>query len=71
MMRAKKCDRCKKYYDEYTEVDGILSNSIIFYRNKDNTDTSIPENFIYAPKDLCQDCMKSLVKWYGSEDIYL
>lgn len=70
-MKAKKCDRCKKYYDEYTEINGILCNSIIFYRNKDNVDTSIPENFIYTPKDLCSDCMKSLIEWYGSEDIYL
>ena len=70
-MLAKKCDRCNKYYDEYTEVDGIVYNSIVFYRRKFGIDTEIPEDFAYKPKDLCKDCLKSLIEWYGSEDIYL
>lgn len=56
MARARKCDRCGKFYDEY------LLNSNEFYK----VCLIRTENYNYrnSPKDICPECMKEFIEWY-------
>ena len=58
-MNAKKCDRCKKFYDRNevkykgSVIDGISLTRGMSY-------------FCLTRKDLCDDCLKSLDKWFNN-----
>lgn len=56
MARARKCDRCGKFYEEY------LLNSNEFYK----VCLIRTESYDYrnSAKDLCPECMKEFIEWY-------
>lgn len=67
MMDAKKCDRCRKFYEPYVGVDPMLPgnsgtkyfhpyNYIGFFNN---IRSDSPNKYI----DLCPDCMNTLRRW--------
>ena len=68
-MNAKKCDRCKKYYDEYAGIHKRSEEGTIFQNYEIPYNQFIINNYIYSetvPKncfDLCPDCMIELDKW--------
>lgn len=61
-MRARKCDRCNNFYDEYDGHD--TGNSIqtlnIFSCGKYGLDHNLVPKTLY---DLCPSCMTSLTNW--------
>ena len=56
-MNAKKCDRCKKLYEEYRDEE-TRSNAIRLMRRK--VEGSLLGNEFF---DLCHACMESFKKW--------
>lgn len=61
-MIARKCDICKKYYDNYDGYNNnkVNANAIIF------VDIDITDS--YATRDtydLCPNCMNSIIKTLG------
>ena len=75
-MNAKKCDRCKKYYDEYAGIHKRSEEGTIFQNyeipyNQINLILYL-ENEIYdgVPNkifDLCPDCMVEFDKWINKK----
>ena len=68
-MNAKKCDRCKKYYDEYAGIHKRSEEGTVFQNYEIPYNQLIINNHTYSksvPKkcfDLCPDCMIELYKW--------
>ncbi len=76
-MNAKKCDRCKKYYDPYKGVkygeqmvntvsvcrviDDDLYSKLIGTENKNGL-------YFKDVKDLCPECAEKFVKWLNGDD---
>lgn len=61
-MDAKRCDRCRKYYDEYHESRRKpFSNGMAFV---DRSTTGYSRKYIY---DLCPDCMRELWNFMKNE----
>lgn len=67
-MDAKKCDRCKKYYEEYagiyknSETGNIIKKYRVPYNQlylKNAIYDGVSSNFF----DLCPDCMAEFDKW--------
>ena len=56
-MNAKKCDRCKKLYEDYRDKGNRRNAIKVVYRDFNGT--------IYDddPCDLCPACMESFKKW--------
>jgi hypothetical protein len=52
MAEAKKCDRCKKFY----EIGPLTSRGTFLIRRKDA--------LITTPLDLCPECNDSLSTWF-------
>ena len=58
-MNAKKCDRCGSFFDLIPKKTG---GALLFENKNDNT-----YDILNASKrDLCQDCMVSLQKWFNA-----
>ena len=58
-MLAKKCDRCGKLYEHYDKAGDERQNGVsIIYVNKFGS-----RERIIVDKDLCGDCMQSLINW--------
>lgn len=66
-MNAKKCDRCRKFYEPYRGVNPMLPgdsctkyfypyNYLGFYND---IETAAPDKYV----DLCPNCMEQLRKW--------
>ena len=61
MADAKKCDRCKKYYDDY---DGIAFSETLTNRyNRMHLIRSDDYDCRYKRFDLCPDCMSALISF--------
>lgn len=56
-MNAKKCDRCKKLYEDYRDEE-TGSNAIRLMRRKAGESLLMNEFF-----DLCPACMESFKNW--------
>ena len=58
-MKAKKCDRCRKYYEQYEPGHDLkFSNMLIFAEEADDVGYLEKRQF-----DLCPDCMYEAVKF--------
>lgn len=71
-MDAKKCDRCKKYYDKYEGIYKRGKNGNVVQRFKIPCNQLFISNSIYnevpdIPFDLCPDCMMELNKWLNKK----
>lgn len=55
-MEAFKCDRCGKYYDEYTVSNGYFKEVYVIFRKSDDTRL-----------DICDECMHDLNNWFNDE----
>lgn len=56
-MNARKCDRCKKFYEgNEFKYKGRLVDGVQL--------TSYGHDFCLTRKDLCDACLKSLDKWF-------
>ena len=56
-MNAKRCDRCKKFYERNEmKYKGKMIDGFCL--------TSWGSALCYSRKDLCDDCLKSLDKWF-------
>ena len=67
-MDAKKCDRCKKYYDEYVGVYKYGENGSVYQKYKLPYNQLFVNNAIHNTVsnkrfDLCPDCMMEFDKW--------
>ena len=68
-MNAKKCDRCKKFYDEYAGIHKRSEEGTVFQNYEIPYNQLIMNNYIYSatvPKnrfDLCPDCMQAFDNW--------
>lgn len=60
MASARKCDRCKKFYERNNGVKSINGNFVRTIK----ICTSGP----YLELDLCDDCIKELYKFLNKED---
>lgn len=62
-MIARKCDRCGKLYEFYDKFDDKNSNgfSIICMNPSGITGRT------YKGKDLCPECMESLINWFNKQ----
>lgn len=71
-MRAKKCDRCSKFYDVYVKTvtpnelsdDRKLANGLSI-TNMDDRTTCKWKDF-----DLCPDCLQEFLKFIGWQEYY-
>lgn len=62
-MDAKKCDRCRKFYEPY-HPDAALKNSNILAFAEAYTDAyGNPDYFEHRLYELCPDCMMEAVKF--------
>lgn len=65
MALAKKCDRCGKFYEQYTvespNKDGKINSIETIKRDPDGTVDRV--NRMY---DLCPECMDSFIYWMKS-----
>lgn len=71
-MNAKKCDRCKKYYDEYAGIHKRSEEGTVFQNYEIPYNQLYLENEIYdgVPNkffDLCPDCMVEFDKWINKK----
>lgn len=72
-MNAKKCDRCKKYYDEYEGIHKRSEEGTIFQNYEIPYNQLYLENEIYYDEvsnkffDLCPDCMIEFDKWINKK----
>lgn len=64
-MLAKKCDRCGKFYEFYESHSKENCNGFEFVRMSMYEPRGISSGF----KDLCQECLDSLVRWYKMKEI--
>lgn len=66
MSKAKKCDRCGKFYEKNVvmESKGSAIGSTIGGIKTVTKDGTTDEHF-----DLCDDCVKSLFKWKGKPEV--
>ena len=73
MSDAKRCDRCKGYYDLGATVqkNGMNFSSISLYDNKYNqVDLSKEkwDHYVGYYFDLCPECALKLLKWMHNEE---
>lgn len=64
-MLAKKCDRCGKLYEFYESHSKENCNGFEFVIMSMYESRGISSGF----KDLCQECLDSLVRWYEMKEI--
>lgn len=66
MSKAKKCDRCGKFYEKNVVMKSKCSviGSTIGGINTATKEGKTDEHF-----DLCDDCVKSLFKWKGKPEV--
>lgn len=63
-MNAKKCDKCGKFYDEYsTKSYDAEPNAILLVQNQENKETYCCKQY-----DLCRECMENLREWFKEGD---
>ena len=67
-MDAKKCDRCKKYYEEYAGIYKCRETGSVAIKYRVPYNQLCLENAIYDGVsnkffDLCPDCMAEFDKW--------
>lgn len=61
MADAKKCDRCKKYYDDY---DGVGFSEALTANRYDRMNLIRADDYSrYKRYDLCPDCMSALISF--------
>lgn len=58
MAKARKCDRCGKFYDIYT-INGLQDDLA-----KISTITTGNLNSNNISRDLCPECMNEFIEWY-------
>lgn len=62
-MDAKKCDRCRKFYDEYNiRSFDCDPNAVALYQKQNDGIYYIVKKY-----DLCPDCMAELQEWLSKE----
>lgn len=58
-MNARKCDRCKKLYEEYNTANCRGKYNAIIFANVDYKN----DRFTHGNVDLCPECMSILCTW--------
>jgi len=61
MARARKCERCDKYYDEYGLEDNDKDANSIMFTNVDYDG----RYYTHKRLDLCKQCMLELYSWFN------
>lgn len=68
-MDAKKCDRCKKYYDKYVGLHKCSNDGNVYQNYEIPYNRLVVCNSIYKQTvpnnslDLCPECMQAFDKW--------